>query len=113
MTASPHTPVDPDVLERQAIVAAEHGNPRLAASLRRAAELARMPSADVERLVAALRPHRSTAEELTALAAWLDAHDYPLNAAHVRTTRDARIRDDLTGPPRRGCRSAAPPGETG
>ncbi|GAA5065802.1 propanediol dehydratase small subunit [Thermocatellispora tengchongensis] len=90
--------IHPDVLERQAIVAAEHGNPQLAANLRRAAELTRISDTDVMRVYEALRPHRSTADELTALAAWLAASGCPLNATLVREARDVYARRGLLKP---------------
>src|ERR1700748_3009766 len=60
--------VHPDTLEHQAPVAQRHGNPQLAANLRRAAELTALPDEEVMAIYEALRPGRSTAAELTALA---------------------------------------------
>ncbi|MDF5752105.1 diol dehydratase small subunit [Spongiactinospora sp. TRM90649] len=85
----------PDELERQAIIAAEHGNPALAAALRRTAELARLPWPETGRVRDALCPHRSTEGGLTALAAWLDARGCPLTAALIRDTRDLYAREGL------------------
>ena len=76
--------IHPDTLEQQAVVAEQHANPQLAANLRRAAELALMSEADVLALYEALRPHRSSAEELEALAARLEGVPAPLCAALVR-----------------------------
>ena len=60
--------IHPDTLERQAVVAAEHGNPQLAENLRRAAELTRLPDEEVLAVYEALRPGRSSPAQLTALA---------------------------------------------
>ena len=76
--------IHPDTLQAQADVAERHGNPQLAANFRRAAELTRLTEAQVMGLYEALRPHRSTAEELAALAGQLDEQDAPLCAELVR-----------------------------
>jgi propanediol dehydratase small subunit len=73
--------IHPDTLAR---VAEQHGNPQLAANFRRAAELALVPEDAVMALYESLRPHRSTAEDLEALATRLDAYPAPLCAALVR-----------------------------
>ena len=52
--------IHPETLERQAVVAEEHGNPQLAENLRRAAELTRLPDEEVLAIYEALRPGRST-----------------------------------------------------
>lgn len=72
------------LLEHQARVAEEHGNPQLAANFRRAAELAALDDVDVVRIYEALRPRRSSVSELEALAAWLSSRGADLNAALVR-----------------------------
>jgi propanediol dehydratase small subunit len=76
--------IHPETLLLQAQVAEEHANPQLAANLRRAAELALLPEDEVLALYEALRPHRSTAEELEDRAAALDRVPAPLCAALVR-----------------------------
>jgi propanediol dehydratase small subunit len=76
--------IHPDTLETQAQVAEAHDNPQLAANLRRAAELALLPEAELMALYEALRPHRSTSDELAALATALDSTPAPLTAALVR-----------------------------
>jgi propanediol dehydratase small subunit len=76
--------IHPDTLRAQAEVAAQHGNPQLAANFRRAAELALLPEDEVMALYEALRPHRATAEELEALAVRLDGVPAPATAALVR-----------------------------
>ena len=47
--------IHPETLERQAVVAAEHGNPQLAENLRRAAELTQLPDDEVLAIYEALR----------------------------------------------------------
>ncbi|MSO58575.1 MAG: propanediol utilization protein [Thermoleophilia bacterium] len=60
--------IHPETLRHQAEVAEAHGNPQLGLNLRRAAELALLPDDEVLRAYEALRPGRSTEEELAALA---------------------------------------------
>ena len=55
--------IHPETLERQAVVAAEHGNPQLADNLRRAAELTQLPDEEVLAIYEALRPGRSSAAQ--------------------------------------------------
>jgi propanediol dehydratase small subunit len=76
--------IHPDTLEAQALVAEQHGNPQLADNFRRAAELALVSEDALMSLYEALRPHRSTAEELDALAVRLDGLPAPRCAALVR-----------------------------
>lgn len=76
--------IHPETLEHQAQVAEQHGNPQLAANFRRAAELALVPEAELMAMYEALRPHRSSAAELDALAARLDGYPAPRCAALVR-----------------------------
>jgi len=65
--------MDPATLAHQAAVAENGGNPQLAENFLRAAELATIDGEDVMNLYEALRPHRSTADELEALRASLEA----------------------------------------
>jgi propanediol dehydratase small subunit len=65
--------MDPATLAHQAAVAEEDGNPQLAENFRRAAELATVDDHEVMSLYEALRPHRSTAQELEALRSSLEA----------------------------------------
>ena len=65
--------MDPATLAHQAVVAEEGGNPQLAENFLRAAELATIDDEEVMSLYEALRPHRSTAEELDALRTSLEA----------------------------------------
>lgn len=87
--------IHPDTLEHQAQVAEAHANPQLAANLRRAAELARVPEHEVMAMYEALRPHRSSAEQLAELAARLDDHDAPRCAALVREAAEVYARRHL------------------
>ena len=87
--------IHPDTLEHQAEVAERHGNPQLAANLRRAAELAVVSEDRVLAMYEALRPHRSSAEELEAVAATLDGYPAPLCAALVREAAEVYARRSL------------------
>jgi propanediol dehydratase small subunit len=87
--------IHPETLEAQAVVAERHGNPQLAANFRRAAELAMVSEGELMALYDALRPHRSTAEELTALSTRLDDVPAPLCAALVREAADVYARRGL------------------
>ena len=74
----------PATLRLQAEVAEEAGRRELGANLRRAAELAAVPEDVVLEIYTALRPRRSSADELEAWAARLDQGGAPLTAAFVR-----------------------------
>jgi propanediol dehydratase small subunit len=76
--------IHPDTLRHQADVAEGHGNPQLAANLRRAAELTALGDGELLEVYEALRPRRSTRGELEALAARLDALPAPACASFVR-----------------------------
>src|SRR5581483_5544734 len=72
-------------IRRQAAVALASARPQLAENLMRAAELAAIPAEFVLEAYTALRPHRSTAVELAALAERLEReHSAPRTAAFVR-----------------------------
>jgi len=88
--------IHPDTLERQAAVAEEHGNPQLAENLRRAAELTGLPDDQVLAIYEALRPGRSTAAQLTALAGSLAARGLPRCAALVAEAAEVYARRGLT-----------------
>src|SRR5215510_8940530 len=64
----PDLRIHPEILERQASVAAAHNNPQLAENLRRAAELTRLPDDEVLAIYNALRPGRATRQQLAELA---------------------------------------------
>jgi propanediol dehydratase small subunit len=74
----------PETLQRQAAIARASGRAPLAENLERAAELARVPDDELLAIYTALRPHRSTAEELEAWAVKLDAWGATRTAAFVR-----------------------------
>ena len=77
----------PETLGRQSDVALAAGRRPLADNLARAAELATLPDETILQIYSALRPHRSTGEQLEAWAAQLDELDAPLTAAFVREAR--------------------------
>ena len=87
--------IHPATLEHQAQVAERHDNPQLAANFRRAAELALVSEDELMAMYEALRPHRSTAAELDALAARLDGFPAPLCAALVREAAEVYTRRGL------------------
>jgi propanediol dehydratase small subunit len=76
--------MDPTTLAHQAVVAEQDGNPQLAENFLRAAELATVDDEDVMQLYEALRPHRSTAEELEALRVSLETRGASRCAELVR-----------------------------
>ncbi len=74
----------PETLRLQAEIAREAGRMQLAENLLRAAELAVLPDETILEIYTALRPRRSSADELTAWAAQLDGWGAPVTAAFVR-----------------------------
>ncbi len=77
--------ISAQTLRRQADAAELAGYGALAGNLRRAAELTTVTNEEVLRIYEALRPGRSTYEELIALADRLQsAHDAPLTADLIR-----------------------------
>jgi propanediol dehydratase small subunit len=88
--------IHPETLERQAVVAEEHGNPQLADNLRRAAELTQLPDEEVLAIYEALRPGRSSAAQLTALADSLAGRALPRCAALVAEAAEVYARRGLT-----------------
>jgi propanediol dehydratase small subunit len=84
--------IHPETLERQARVAEEHANPQLAANLRRAAELTELADDEVLAIYDALRPARSSYDELAALAASLESRGLERNAALVREAAEVYLR---------------------
>jgi propanediol dehydratase small subunit len=77
----------PDTLRLQADVAAAAGRPALAANLLRAAELAPLPDETILGVYTALRPRRSSADELEGWSERLEKLGAPLTAAFVREAR--------------------------
>ena len=92
----PDLRIHPDSLEHQARVAQEHGNPQLADNLRRAAELTALGDDEVLAIYEALRPGRSTAAQLTALAASLAGRGLPRCAALLTEAAEIYTRRGLT-----------------
>jgi propanediol dehydratase small subunit len=88
--------IHPETLERQAVVAAQHGNLQLAENLRRAAELTQLPDDEVLAIYEALRPGRSSAAQLTALAGSLTDRGLPRCSALVAEAADVYARRGLT-----------------
>jgi propanediol dehydratase small subunit len=75
----------PETLEYQAQIAESAGRPVLATNLRRAAELTRIPDARVLEIYNALRPYRSTKQQLLDIAEELDSqYQARVCAGHVR-----------------------------
>lgn len=74
----------PDTLRLQAEVARATGRTQLADNLLRAAELAPLPDETILEIYTALRPRRSSAEELAGWAERLDGWNAPATAAFVR-----------------------------
>jgi propanediol dehydratase small subunit len=64
--------IRPETLEYQAQIAESAGRPHLARNLRRAAEMTRIPDARVLEIYNALRPYRSTRQELLDIASELE-----------------------------------------
>jgi propanediol dehydratase small subunit len=90
----------PDTLERQAAVARAHGRSQLAENLARAAELAGVPAELILEVYTALRPRRSSGEELERWAERLEVEfGAPLTAAFVREARDVYAERGLLGAP--------------
>ena len=87
--------IHPATLEHQAQVAEEHANPQLANNFRRAAELTALADDEVLALYESLRPHRSTADELVALADQLENRGAVRNAALFREAAEVYSRRGL------------------
>jgi propanediol dehydratase small subunit len=88
--------IHPETLERQAVVAEQHGNPQLAQNLRRAAELTGLPDDEVLAIYDALRPGRSTPAQLTGLAASLAGRGLPRCAALLTEAAEVYARRGLS-----------------
>ena len=82
-------------LERQAAAAEAAGNPQLAENLRRGAELVDLGDDRLLELYDRLRPGRSSAAELAAMADELESRDAHRCAALVREARAAYLRRGL------------------
>ena len=87
--------IHPDTLEHQAQVAEAKDNLQLAGNFRRAAELARFTDEEVLKLYEALRPNRSTEQELHAIAEDLASRGAQINAELFRQAADVYARRGL------------------
>jgi propanediol dehydratase small subunit len=65
--------IRPETLEYQAQIAESCGRPQLASNIRRAAELTRIPDERVLEIYEALRPYRSSKQELLDIARELES----------------------------------------
>jgi propanediol dehydratase small subunit len=85
-----------DTLRRQSQVALAARRTQLADNLARAAELANVPAETILEIYTALRPHRSSADELERWAERLESEwDAPLTATFVREARDVYTKRGL------------------
>ncbi len=85
----------PETLRLQAEVARAAQRPQLADNLLRAAELAALPDETILEIYTALRPRRSTAEQLAHWAARLEQLDAPVTAAFIREAGEVYARRGL------------------
>lgn len=84
-----------ETLELQAQIAEDAGRAPLARNLRRAAELVRVPDDRLLQIYNALRPYRSTKQELLAIADELqDEYEATISAGWVREAADVYERRD-------------------
>ncbi len=88
--------IHPDTLAHQAQVAKANGNPQLAANFLRAAELTSLSDETVLGYYDALRPGRSTAQDLLNIANTLQAQGAKINAELFRQAADVYARRGLT-----------------
>lgn len=88
--------VDAETLQAQATIAEEAGFPQLAANLRRAAELTRVPNDELLRMYESLRPGRGRYDELIALAdTLLGSYNAPVTAQFVQEAAEAYRQREL------------------
>jgi propanediol dehydratase small subunit len=87
--------ISPDTLRLQAEFAQRGGNPQLGENLHRAAELVAFEDDELLRFYEMLRPGRSSAEELDALADGFAARGAQRCAQLVREARAAYVRRGL------------------
>jgi propanediol dehydratase small subunit len=81
--------ISAEALLAQAAQAREHGYEPMARNFERAAEMTALPDDEILAMYEALRPFRSSAEELEGVAARLDAASAPRCAALVREAAEA------------------------
>jgi propanediol dehydratase small subunit len=88
-----------ETLELQAQVALAAGRVQLAANLERAAELTGVPDEVILEVYTALRPHRSTADEIESWAERLEREfQATVTAAYVREARAVYAKRNLLLP---------------
>jgi propanediol dehydratase small subunit len=81
--------IAPETLELQAQVAESVGRDTLARNMRRAAELIKVPDAELLEVYNALRPYRSTKAELYGIADGLESkYGCTVNAGFIREAAD-------------------------
>lgn len=81
--------IRPETLEYQAQIAESAGRPRIAANLRRAAEMTRIPDERLLEMYNSLRPYRCTKAELIAMAEELESqYQAKICGAFVREAAD-------------------------
>lgn len=87
--------ISPETLEMQAQVAESVGRHAFARNLRRASELIKIPDARLLEIYNALRPYRSTKQELLDIANELEGtYQATVNAAWVREAADVYEKRD-------------------
>ena len=98
--------ITPEILEYQAQICESINRPQLAANMRRAAELTRVPDDRLLEIYNALRPNITTKDELLAIASELEnEYHAKINADHVREAAEVyekrgRLKEhDSEGPP--------------
>jgi propanediol dehydratase small subunit len=81
--------ITPETLEMQAQVAESRGRMRLAANMRRAAEMIAIPDQRILEIYNAMRPYRSTKQELYSIADELESkYNAKVTAGLVREAAD-------------------------
>jgi propanediol dehydratase small subunit len=87
--------IRPETLEYQAQIAESAGRPHLAANLRRAAEMTRIPDERVLEIYNSLRPYRCTKKELLDIATELESeYGATICAGHVREAAEVYEKRD-------------------
>lgn len=88
--------ISPEVLNMQADIAESNGKRQFADSLRRAAEMTRIPDERVLDMYNLLRPNRATRTQLEELAQELEQqYDAKMTAAFVRDAAEAYAQRDI------------------
>ncbi|MEY7999067.1 diol dehydratase small subunit [Clostridium sp. Mt-5] len=88
--------ITPEVLLYQAQIAESVGRDQFATNLKRAAELTKVPDARVLEIYGALRPHRSTKQELLDIADELqNKYNANINASLVREAAEVYEKRDM------------------